>query len=239
MLRNRNRFTLVALVACGLAGAACSPALADHVGAPAPSAGNEDQPPRTVDPIRLDVDRNLFARTLQPMASHPAHAPTQRRKGGIGDIAARPEELIWRVGPQVVRPVRPDDPLGAGEWRAGVASVAFAIEGVRMYGALASDRCALAGELDSGSANGFLIQPFVNYNLPDGWYLASVPVIRADWTAPSSQKWTVPMGASIGKLGRLGEMPLALQAGYYYNVERPDGASDWALRLQVRLTFLP
>jgi hypothetical protein len=108
-----------------------------------------------------------------------------------------------------------------------------------MYGALPSDRCALAGELDDGSANGFLIQPFVNYNLPDGWYLASVPVIRADWTAPSGQKWTVPMGASIGKLGRLGEMPLTMQAGYYYNVERPDGASDWALRLQVRLTFPP
>jgi hypothetical protein len=123
--------------------------------------------------------------------------------------------------------------------RMGLASVAFAVEGVRMYSALASDRCALAGEVDTGSANGFLIQPFVNYNLPDGWYLASVPVIRADWTAPSGQKWTVPMGASIGKLGRLGEMPLVMQAGYYYNVERPDGASDWALRLQVRLTFPP
>lgn len=239
MARNRNRFTLVALVACGLAGAACSSALADDVGAPAPSAGNEDQLPGTVDPIRLDIDRSLFARTLRPVESHPARAPAQRRKGGIGDIAASPEDLVWRVGPQVVRPNRPDDPLGAGEWHAGLASVAFAIEGVRMYSALGSDRCALAGELDSGSANGFLIQPFVNYNLPDGWYLASVPVIRADWTAPSGQKWTVPMGASIGKLGRFGQMPLTMQAGYYYNAERPDGASDWALRLQVRWTFSP
>jgi hypothetical protein len=239
MARNRNRFTLVALVACGLAGAACSSVLADDVGAPAPGAGNEDPPPRTVDPIRLDVDRNLLTRTSRPVVPQPAYAPAQRRKGGIGDLPASSEDLIWRVGPQVVRPIRPDDPLGAGEWRAGLASVAFAVEGVRMYGALPSDRCALAGELDSGSANGFLIQPFVNYNLPDGWYLASVPVIRADWTAPSGQKWTVPMGASIGKLGRLGEMPLTMQAGYYYNVERPDGASDWALRLQVRLTFPP
>jgi hypothetical protein len=239
MARNRNRFTLVALVACGLAGATCSSALADDVGAPAPSVGNEDRRLRAADPIRLDIDRNLFARTLRPVASNPAHAPTPRRKGGLGEIPASPEELIWRVGPQVVRPIRPDDPLSAGDWRAGLASVAFAVEGVRMYGALPSDRCALAGELDSGSANGFLIQPFVNYNLPDGWYLASVPVIRADWTAPSGQKWTVPMGASIGKLGRLGEMPLTMQAGYYYNVERPDGASDWALRLQVRLTFPP
>jgi hypothetical protein len=234
MARNRNRFTLVALVACGLAGAACSPVLADDVAASAPSAGNGDQPPRTVDPIRLDVDRRLLARTSRPLVSQPAYAPAQRRKSGIGDIPASSEDLIWRVGPQVVRPTRPDDPL-AGDWRAGLASVAFAVEGVRMYGALASDRCALAGEVDGGSANGFLIQPFVNYNLPDGWYVASVPVIRADWTAPSGQKWTVPMGASIGRLARIGEMPLTVQAGYYYNVERPEGASDWALRLQVRL----
>ena len=229
----------MALVACGLAGAACSSVLADDVGAPAPSAGNEEQPLRAGDPIRLDVDRNLLARASRPVASQAAYAPAQRGKGGIGDIPASSEDLIWRVGPQVVRPVRPDDPLGTGEWRAGLASVAFAVEGVRMYSVLASDRCALAGEVDTGSANGFLIQPFVNYNLPDGWYVASVPVIRADWTAPGGQKWTVPMGASIGKLGRFGEMPLVMQAGYYYNVERPDGTSDWALSLQVRLTFAP
>jgi hypothetical protein len=229
----------VALAACGLAGATCSSALADDVGAPAPSVGNEDRRLRAADPIRLDIDRNLFARTLRPVASNPAHAPTPRRKGGLGEIPASPEELIWRVGPQVVRPIRPDDPLSAGDWRAGLASVAFTVEGVRMYGALPSDRCALAGELDSGSANGFLIQPFVNYNLADGWYLASTPVIRADWTAMAGQKWTVPVGASIGRRARFGDMPLSVRAGYYQNFERPDGEPEWALRLEMRLTFSP
>jgi len=36
---------------------------------------------------------------------------------------------------------------------------------------------------------------------------------------------------------RLGQMPLSVQAGYYYNIEKPDGAPDWALRLQLRLLF--
>jgi hypothetical protein len=237
MVRNRNRFTVVALLAGGLVAAACSSALADDVAASPGSARQEDAPP-IADPIKLDVDRNLLARALQPVGSTPARASTERRKRGIGDVAPIREELIWGVGPEVVRPIGTDDPLDAGDLRLGVASVAFAIEGVRMYGALASDRCALAGEVDGGSANGFLIQPFVNYNLPDGWYLTSVPVIRADWTAPSGQKWTVPMGASIGRFGRLGEMPLTVQAGYYYNVERPEGGNDWALRLQVRLVLL-
>lgn len=236
MVRNPNRFTVVALLAGGLAAAACSSALADDVAASPGSARAADQPP-AAEPIKLDVDRHLLARALRPVGAKPVHAPAARRNGGIGNVAPSREDLIWRVGPEVVRPIGADDPLDAGDWRVGVASVAFAIEGVRMYGALASDRCALAGEVDGGSANGFLIQPYVNYNLADGWYLTSVPVIRADWSAPSGQKWTVPMGASIGRLARIGEMPLSVQAGYYYNIERPDGGNDWAVRLQVRLVL--
>jgi hypothetical protein len=29
-----------------------------------------------------------------------------------------------------------------------------------------------------------LIQTFANYNLPDGWYLSSLPIITANWEAP-------------------------------------------------------
>jgi hypothetical protein len=47
----------------------------------------------------------------------------------------------------------------------------------------------------------------------------------------------VPIGASIGRFVRFGEMPVSVQAGYYYNIERPDGGSDWALRFQLRLLF--
>ena len=35
-------------------------------------------------------------------------------------------------------------------------------------------------------------QPFVNYNLSDGWYLTSAPIITADWEADrSADTWTV------------------------------------------------
>lgn len=33
-----------------------------------------------------------------------------------------------------------------------------------------------------------LLQPFVNYNLSDGWYLVSSPVITADWQANSRDR---------------------------------------------------
>lgn len=188
--------------------------------------------------IGLRDDRNLFAQMLRRVVSPGSvPAPTQPPKGGLGEITAAPRTLIWRLGPNVARPTARHDPLGTDTWSAGVASVAVAIEGVRMYGALASDRCSLAGNVDRGDANGFLIQPFLNFNLSDGWYLTSVPVISVNWTAPRGEKWTVPLGAGVGRFVRLGDKPLALQAGYYYNIEKPGGVGDWELRLQLRLLF--
>jgi hypothetical protein len=237
MLPNQNRFKAGALVAGWLACAACSSAFAEDVAESAGTAQNEDKPPLVTYPIGLQTNRSVFARMLQPLPSRSPLSAGKPRKVVIGDIDANGEPLTWRLGSWVVRPTASYEPLAAATWTAGVASVAVAVEGVRMYGALASERCLLAGEVDRGTANGFLIQPFVNYNLSDGWYLTSVPVISADWKAPSGRKWTVPLGAGIGRFVRRGQMPLSVQAGYYYNIEKPDGAADWALRLQLRLLF--
>lgn len=235
MVRNHIFFWTVALVACGLACAACSPALA-QAGGESPWAG-ESKLPFWTPAIELRADRKLLAQALRPVASpQPALAPAAGRKVRLGEIASTPE-LVWGLGWNVERATAPYDPLGAGTWSVGVASVAVAFEGVRMYGTLPSDRCSLAGDVDRGNANGFLIQPFVNYNLADGWYLTSVPVISVDWTAPRGEQWTVPLGAGVGRYVRLGDRPLAIQAGYYHNVEKPGGAGDWELRFQLRLLF--
>jgi hypothetical protein len=231
----RNRLKACALAAGLVSCLACPLALAQGSGAPTAMARNE--PPLTYySTTNGHVDRTLIARSRRAGGPRLPHTPAQRRAGGIGGIAAEPG-LVWKLGPQVDRPISSRDPLSAGTWSAGVASVAIAVEGVRLYGALPSERCALAGGVDRGSANAILIQPFLNYNLVDGWYLTSVPVINADWSAPPGQRWTVPVGGGIGRIARIRDMPLSFQAGYYYNVERPDGGPDWALSFQLRLLF--
>jgi hypothetical protein len=82
-----------------------------------------------------------------------------------------------------------------------------------------------------------LIQPFLNYNFADGWYLSSAPIITANWEASSGNKWTVPLGGGGGKLFRLGKLPVNTQLQAYYNVERPDLAADWQLRFQLQFLF--
>ena len=70
--------------------------------------------------------------------------------------------------------------------------------------------------------NLFTWQYFVNYNLDDGWYLTSAPVITANWEADSDDTWTVPFGGGVGKIFKIGNQPLNAQASAYYNVEKPE-----------------
>jgi len=87
------------------------------------------------------------------------------------------------------------------------------------------------------SYNNGLIQPFVNYNLPGGTYINSIPIITVNWDADSGNQWTVPLGAGIGHIFHLGKLPVNAQIGGYYNVVTPDDGPDWQLRAQVQVMF--
>ena len=80
-----------------------------------------------------------------------------------------------------------------------------------------------------------LIQPFVNYNLPHGWYLVSAPIITANWEEHNGNRWTIPIGMGAGKVFRLGKVPLNCSAQGYYNLDKPVTGGDWTLRLQVQV----
>ena len=83
--------------------------------------------------------------------------------------------------------------------------------------------------------NKAFINLFIVYQLGDGWYVNSAPIITADWKAPSGQQWVVPLGAGFGRLSFLGKLPLNVQAGGFYNVVKPDAGPDWQLRVQVQV----
>lgn len=81
------------------------------------------------------------------------------------------------------------------------------------------------------------MQPFVNYNFPEGWYAAAAPIIAANWEADSDNTWTVPVGGGFDRIMRIGKQPINLQVQTFYNVVKPDDAptADWTLGLQVQL----
>ena len=82
-----------------------------------------------------------------------------------------------------------------------------------------------------------IIQPTINYNLPDGWYLLSDMEVIANWESPSDQRWTVPIGAGIGKLFAVGDNAIDTRVEGYYNVVTPDQGPTWSIGASVSFIF--
>ena len=194
-------------------------------------------------PISLSEDWNLITRTILPIINQPSPAPGVRSAFGMGDInptfflsPAKSEKFIWGLGPTLTFPTATDPLLGAGKYSAGPAAVVLTMHGHWVIGALANNQWSYAG-WGGKNVNALLVQPFINYNLPHGWYVVTAPVITADWEADSDNRWTVPLGGGVGKIQRFGKLPINFQLQAFYNVVTPDNGADWQLRFQVQFLF--
>lgn len=194
-------------------------------------------------PFSLNDDWNLITRTIIPVVSQPGFAPGRDRENGLGDISftaflspAKPAKLTWGLGPVFLLPTASDDVLGANKWGTGPSVVFLTMPGNWVVGSLFSNVWSFSGSADQ-DVNLFTWQYFINYNLPNGWYLTSSPIITANWEADSGNEWTVPFGGGFGKIFRIGKQPMNAQAQAFYNVEKPDNGPDWALRLQLQFLF--
>ncbi len=193
-------------------------------------------------PFGLGEDWNMITRTIVPVIYQPSLFPGDQYDFGLGDIQFSsffsPKEptggWIWGAGPVFRFPTATDARLGARKWSIGPTGVALRMDGPWVYGTLIQNLWSVAGSGPS-YVNELLIQPFVNYNIPDGagWYLTSSPIIIANWEADSSNRWLVPLGGGVGKIFRLGNQPMNCQVQAFYNVETPTLGPSWTLRLQL------
>jgi len=190
-------------------------------------------------------DWNLISRTIMPIDYRPDVFESSGGEFGLGDIdqsfffsPAEASEWIWGIGPDIILPTAVNDRLGNGKWSIGPSVLALTMQGPWVVGALAKNLWSVAGDSDRNNVNFFLMQPFVNYNLNDGWYLTSSPIITADWNSESSSnRWIVPVGGGFGKVHRVGAQPINLSLQVFGSAERPSGGPDWTLRTQVQLLF--
>jgi len=195
-------------------------------------------------PMKIAEDWNLITRVIMPIINQPSLFPGVDSATGLGDInptfffsPAKPSSLIWGIGPTITLPTASDRLLGSGKWSMGPAGVALTMQGPWVFGALMNNQWSVGGWGDK-PVNALLMQPFVNYNLPGGWYLTSSPILTADWKADKAgDVWTVPLGGGVGKLFRLGKLPINAQLAAYGNVAKPEFGPDWQLRFQIQFLF--
>jgi len=82
------------------------------------------------------------------------------------------------------------------------------------------------------------LQPFLNYNLPDGWYLTTSPLMTANWEANRENRWTVPIGGGFGRIFKIGDQSVNANIAAYYNVVTPeDTGANWQLRAEWTFLF--
>jgi hypothetical protein len=197
-------------------------------------------------PISVTDEWNVITRTIVPVVSMPSLGPDIGSKNGIGDTVftaflspAKPGHWIWGAGPVIQIPTNSSAELGNKNWGMGPSVVVLHLNhgDPWVYGVLVNNIWSLTSNKQGGSYNNGLIQPFVNYNFPEGFYLTSAPILTVDWKADSGQQWLIPIGGGVGKIFHIGKLPVNTQLSAYYNVIRPDFQANWQIRAQVQLMF--
>jgi len=200
---------------------------------------------------------NLVNRVIIPLADAPGGVPGLPDNPGIGDpsdpgrtsglgdinysLFFNPLEtkgsVIWGIGGSVTMPTATDDRLGSGKWSVGPTAVALTQPEWGSVGVLGRHLWSVAGDSDRSSVSQTLVEPFINYNLDNGWYLVSDSVITYDWKIKSGDKMTLPLGGGVGKIFKVGEQAMNVRVEAYSNVVKPDGAPDWTIGATIQWLF--
>ncbi len=196
-------------------------------------------------PLSLNDNWNFIARPIIPLLNQPPLADAQNRNHGFGNIQFQgffsPKDKVgdWILGfgPYLEFPTNsgPDNRFGSDNWSAGPAFVALQMKGPWVYGGLLTHLWSYHGNDPEVNITSF--QPFINYNMKDGWYLSAAPVITANWSADSSQQWTIPIGGGIGRVFKIGKQPVNASLRAYHNLQSPRNGSDWQLQFQIQFLF--
>ncbi|HEV2566556.1 MAG TPA: hypothetical protein VGU19_15900 [Microvirga sp.] len=181
----------------------------------------------------------LFRFTL-PIANSPTFPDGSDT--GLGDltlidlfpIPGKP--VTYAVGPVLVAPTASTDALGSGRWQAGVAGVAIAPQSWGLVGGLVTYQHSFGRDDGRDPVNLLTVQPIVNVNLPDGFYLRSSAIWNFDF---ENDTRFIPVGLGIGKVWKVSQ-DLTVNAFIepQYTVWRNgDGVPRWQIFGGVNLQF--
>jgi hypothetical protein len=198
-------------------------------------------------PVELDDNWFLIARTKSAFVSQAPKKQGDHWEDGLDNTQttlflspAQGNEVFWGVGPVVFLPTATNSVTGENKWGSGPSIAAVWEQRVPWTVAFIANNVWTFGGPPHGSdrTNSLLLNPIVSYRFGDGWSLSTSPNITSDWASSNDKRWTVPVGAGIGKAFKIGVQPMSVKFETYYNVVRPgDHGSIWAAQLTLSLLF--
>ena len=214
-------------------------------------------------PLKLTPDWNLITRWNTPITSQPRLANPAGPFPGIGLFPgigpefglsnmqpqffftpANPGSFTFAVGPTLWLPTATDKTLGINKTGGGPVVVALTTQGPLLAGFLAQNVWAgtTGTSVTLQRVDTLLIEPFVFYNFPGGWFVTYRPLITADWTVDEHNRWTVPIGGGFGRVFPVGNTVMDIHVQGFYNGLTPPAAGitnvgKWTALLVVHFLF--
>jgi Putative MetA-pathway of phenol degradation len=193
-------------------------------------------------PYSLSENWKVISYSILPVLQFPG-PPGQSTNVGLGDTLInlfvspkKPGSIVWGAGPAILLPTRTDPALGSNRVGLGPSAVVYYAKDAWGAGIVLQNVWSLGGT-DGNNVNEFGAQYFLNYNLPNGWYLYSNATITANWNASTDDRWTVPLGGGIGRIFNIGKQPVNVSLQAFSNVVTPRDGPKWTTIFQFAFLF--
>jgi hypothetical protein len=198
-------------------------------------------------PVSVSDDWNMISRTILPVTSQADIAPGSGSQSGLGDITQSlffsPKQptaggIIWGLGPAFLIPTATDDLLGAKKWGLGPTFVMLKQSHGFTFGFLANQIWSVASvknNRDRPPLSSLFLQPFLSYTTPTAWTYSVNAESTYDWHAHQA---AVPLNFAVGKLTRLGGVPVSFTGGIrYWIASSASSPRGWGFRFVTTLLF--
>jgi len=196
-------------------------------------------------PIPLENGMTAFARPVVTYINAPTgvavkpNNPTDITAVGQ-DREAKLGDLILPMGVGVVKikgwsygggltfifPTSQHEVAASHQYQVGPTALALYANDSWTVGAHVQHWWGVAGDSDfddrQKKANHTDIQYFIIYNLPHAWQLRASPHITINWNGPADNKLSLPLAFGVGKMVKIGPMPVQLMAEYQQDVIIPE-----------------
>jgi hypothetical protein len=182
-------------------------------------------------PVPLTEDITWISRPIFSVANTPYFSKGDwNRTSGVGPftyetwfLPTKAEKLQLAFGGVFEMPMGTRDELSSRKYSAGPSGVFVYKHKDWIVGGLANWLFSFSGSDKRQDVNEMQFQYFITYaGLPDHWQINSSPTITYDRKAKGGNAWAVPIGIGLGKMVKLGKLPVKLQFEYDYYVVHPN-----------------
>jgi hypothetical protein len=198
-------------------------------------------------PVPLTENWTWISRPIFTFLSTPSLSATSGdwdRKEGLAAftyetwfLPTKARKLQVALGGVVSMPMNSRDEMSSRKYSAGPSAVIVYKHKDWVLGALGNWLWSFSGTDKRQNVNEMSLQYFITWaGLPNHWQINSSPTITYNRKAKGGNAWAVPIGIGVGKMVKLGKLPVKIQLEYDYYVVHPN---DFGPRHLITLKFTP